>query len=253
MDSLSITQNRYLNVRLLLPLAMAFVSWVAFPQSPMSRIWLNMSHEENPGNQILVGYTDMATLEVDPGFDSALAPAGDCLSSLIGSEHYVIQARPAFEASDVVPLALHAESSGTFTIWLDHADGVFEQGQAIYLYDGLENKCSELSAASYVFTSESGDFDNRFQLLYQTSTLGLATSSQDTVSVYDESGVLTVHTGSETASCIQVFDLQGREIAQLKTPATLTASLPFVSAQREVRLVRIVYPSGRVLVRKIRF
>lgn len=219
----------------------------------MSRIWINMSHEENPGNQILIGYTDMATLEVDPGFDSALAPVGDCLSSLIGSGHYVIQARPAFEASDVVPLALHAQSSGTFTIWLDHADGIFEQGQPIYLYDNLENRCSELSADPYVFTSESGDFDDRFQLLYQTTALGLGSSSQEVVSVYNEAGILTVQTGSETASHIQVFDLQGREIAQLRGFTTLTASLPSVQAQHEVRLVRIVYPSGRVLVRKIVF
>ncbi len=252
MVSLSIPQSRYLNVRSFLLLGVALVSSIAFAQSPMSRIWVNMSHEENPGNQILIGYTDMATLDVDPGFDSALAPMGNCLSSLIGSERYVIQARPGFEASDVVPLALHAESSGTFTIWLDHADGVFEQGQAIYLYDSVANTCSELSAAPYVFTSESGDFNSRFQLLYQTTTLDLAESLRDAVSVYNDAGILTVHTGSETASQIQVFDLQGRELAQMMA-STATTSLPSLVAEQQVRLVRIVYPSGRVLVRKVLF
>lgn len=252
MDSLSISPSRFLNLQSLLLLFTLVLSAAAQAQTPTSLIWINLSHEQDPGNQILVGYTEMTTMDVDPGFDALLVPMGNCLSSLIGSDHYVIQARPPFEVSDVVPLGFHADSSGTFALSIDHTTGVFEQGQPIFLYDTMASKLVELSTGPYLFTSETGDFDNRFQLSYQSSNLALEQLSQDQVTVYEEAGVLTINT-RDTASEIQIFDLTGKQVAIASHISGNITRFPNLENQHQAQIVRIVYESGKALVRKILF
>ncbi|MFP9116148.1 hypothetical protein ACLI1A_19615, partial [Flavobacterium sp. RHBU_3] len=60
-----------------------------------------------------------------------------------------IQARPIFEASDVVPMGFTAPAAGNFTITLDHVDGLFEQGQKIYLRDNQEGIIRDLTQMDY--------------------------------------------------------------------------------------------------------
>jgi len=252
MDSLSISPSRYLNLQTVVFLFTLFLSAGGQAQSPTSLIWINLSHEQDPGNQILVGYTEMTTMDVDPGFDALLVPMGNCLSSLIGSDHYVIQARPPFEASDIVPLGFHADSSGAFAISIDHTTGVFEQGQPIFLYDSMTSKLVDLSTEPYLFTSDTGDFDDRFQLVYQSSNLSLEQLSKNNVSVYTESGVLTVNTG-DTASEIQIFDLTGKQVAIAPHISGNITRFPNLENQHQTRIVCIVYGNGQALVRKIVF
>lgn len=252
MDSLS-TPKRYQDLRSYLLIALLLAGMISNAQSAISRVWINMANEQNTGNQILVGYTDMTTMDVDPGFDAPLVQAGDCLSSLIGTARFVIQARAPFEASDIVPLALHAENAGTFTIWIDQADGVFADGQSVFLYDNDEKKLSDLSSGAYSFDTEPGDFDNRFQLVYQAQTLGLESLSENGFRVYTEDGRLTVDIGAGRADEIRVFDLAGRQLTSVRQPSGTVIPLNGLIAQQQLRLVWITLASGRTVVRKVVF
>ncbi|MGK4567536.1 hypothetical protein [Flavobacterium sp. 3HN19-14] len=83
-----------------------------------SRLWLNLSNETEPFSQLLVGYIDGATNDVDVQFDGKLLETEkSALYNLIGDEGFVIQGKATpFTATDVVPLGFKAIADGNFTI-----------------------------------------------------------------------------------------------------------------------------------------
>src|SRR5690606_26368400 len=104
------------------------------------RFWLNLSGENGTEfNQILVGYINGATNQVDDGFDGKMfGYEGSAIYNLIDQEKFTIQGRMLpFEAEDVVPLGFRAIQQGKFTISLAATDGLFAEGQKIYIRDNL--------------------------------------------------------------------------------------------------------------------
>ncbi len=104
------------------------------------RIWLNISNASGADNQMLVGYFSTATLGVDFGIDGkAIEDAPVSLTMDLSGTKYLIQGRPVFDVTDVVPLHFKTTYSGMHTISIDHTDGVFMGSQAVYLKDKLLN------------------------------------------------------------------------------------------------------------------
>src|SRR5690606_9763305 len=106
------------------------------------RFWLNLSDEMAVYNQILVGYMENATQDVDAGIDAEMfAYEGNAIYSIIDNneEKFVIQGRSLpFTDADVVKLGFRAIESGSFSISLNNFDGIFEQENLIvYLKDNF--------------------------------------------------------------------------------------------------------------------
>jgi len=82
---------------------------------------------------------DGATLDLDYGYDGRLLnnEGSARLYSKAAESNLAIQARPAFTATDVVPMGFAVTAAGQYTINLDHVDGVFSTGQVVYLKDNL--------------------------------------------------------------------------------------------------------------------
>jgi hypothetical protein len=105
-------------------------------QAEKSRIWLNLNNADGMVNQTLVGYLDAATKGVDQGIDGKSFGDGAIeLASNIDGASYTIQGRSAFDATDVVALNFKTSVAGSYTIAIDHVDGLFSKGQDIYLVD----------------------------------------------------------------------------------------------------------------------
>jgi hypothetical protein len=78
-----------------------------------SRIWLDLAHENTKINQVLIGYFDNATLGIDAGIDGKyFNDSKTALTSIVESEEYVIQDRPTFDVTDVVPLGFKTDVAG---------------------------------------------------------------------------------------------------------------------------------------------
>jgi len=121
---------------------------------------------------MLIGYIDGATQGVDISFDGKLIETGSSISSLIDNEKYVIQGRALpFEATDIVPLNFIATTVGSYTISIDHTDGLFSGNQNIYLKDKLLNTTHDLKTSAYTFNTEAGTFANRFEIVYNSAPL----------------------------------------------------------------------------------
>src|SRR5690606_39352080 len=89
-----------------------------------------------------------------------------------------------FEDSDVVPLGFRAVEYGKFKIELANFDGLFAEGQSIYLKDNDLNLIQNLEIP-YEFESEAGTFKDRFEIVYvEDGILGVDDLTSNGILIY---------------------------------------------------------------------
>ncbi len=224
------------------------------PIAQKSRMWLNLSSAEGPLNQILLGYVPEATNDFDHRFDGKLAEMqGAKLFSLIDDSEYVIQGRALpFADTDVVPLGFRANIDGTYTISLDHVDGLFSDSQDIFIKDNLTGITHNIKLSDYSFAATAGVYHNRFQVVYQNSPLGTETPVLDSnqLVLYKEQGIFKINSGTVTMDSVRVFDIRGRMIYEKQNINTSETALSGLSAAQEVLLVQITAADGRIVMKK---
>lgn len=214
------------------------------------RMWLNLSNTENNLNQILIGYVPDATMEKDHQIDAKMIGyAGSTLSSLIDIDSYVIQGRSLpFDVTDEVPLSFKATQAGMFTIAIDHVDGLFLEGQNIYLKDMLLNTTHNLTTSAYNFLSEQGTFNTRFNVVYQENVLSVSDLEQNNNNwiVYKNDDQINIQTNGFVIDNVEIYDLTGRLLLNQQNVNSNTFSYAANIAQ-QVLLVRV----NKTLVKKV--
>jgi endonuclease I len=222
-------------------------------QDEKSRLWLNITDTTGEFYQTMIAYMPNATTEVDEAIDGKYINAVPLsLTSKINEEAYVIQGRGLpFDSTNVVPLIFSTTSNGTFTISLDHTDGLFETGQSIYIKDNTANSIHNLNEGSYTFTSQTGTFANRFEVVYQESlSANQLQFDSNQVIVYSNSQEIVINTGATTISEVHLYDITGRLLYNKKGVNTSTLQIPN-NYPHEVIIVEIKSISGGAVVKKI--
>jgi hypothetical protein len=143
-------------------------------------------------------------------------------------------------------------TAGTFQIAIDHVNGFFLTSENIYLEDKLLNVTVDLRVAPYSFTTATGSFDDRFQLVY---TQALGTSSTDfspnSVIVYKNTDSFHVSTNGITMKEIQVFDILGRLIFKKSNINATTTVLTALTETKEVLFLKITSEDNVTVTVKI--
>jgi hypothetical protein len=174
------------------------------------------------------------------------------LTSKINNEEYSIQGRPAFDVTDVVALNFKTDVAGDFSIALDHFDGLFTTGQAIYLMDSKTGIETDLKLGAYNFNTLAGVHNARFSLKYQkTLKVDARAFNENNVRVYKNSGTLYVNSGNVAISSISVFDIQGRLIAEQKNVKATIATINNLKAMNQVLIVKIIAENSQEVIKKI--
>jgi hypothetical protein len=218
------------------------------------RIWLNATGADGLFSQTMVGYMSDATNGYDATIDGKYINDGSiALTSLIDATPYAIQGRSMpFDAADIVPMQFKAATAGTFSIAIDHVDGLFNGSQDIYLRDSQTGMDHDLKASAYTFSSEAGTFDTRFKLVY-TAALSVdhPTLDANTIVIYkNENQSFTINSGAIAMASIKVFDIRGRMITTQNnintTQATITAG-----QTNQVLLVQVTSVDGATVTKKV--
>jgi hypothetical protein len=214
-------------------------------------IWLNLTNDTGFFSQMYTGYITDATVGEDNGIDSKFF--GDSpivLASLINDGEYIIQGRPLpFTASDVVPLLFKSELAGSFTVSIDHMEGLFNTNQDVYLKDKFTDVLHDLKAGSYTFTTETGTFNNRFEIVYLDSTLGTANPDGVTaneVVVYKQDKALHITSGTANMKDVTIFDVRGRLLYSASNINATSFVIDDLSAEQQMLIVNITTDKGKV-------
>jgi len=217
------------------------------------RYWLNLAGSTGTTSQILLAYLPDATYGDDLKYDGKRMQGTGYtyLSSLIDNENYVIQARPSFEDTDVVPLALHKESNETLSIALGNKEGIFNSGGVtIYLHDKQLGLFHDLATGSYSFTQPAtGDDTNRFEIVYRANTLDNPDIEQNHALAFINSQVFNAQSRQDMAQ-ISIFDLTGRLVETYTNINNTLFTAPFIHAQ-SVYIAKITLADGSIVNQKV--
>ncbi len=216
-----------------------------------SRFWLNLSSATGFVCQTMVAYMSEATTGVDNGIDGLyFNDSPTALTSIIDATEFAIQGKPLpFDTNDSVPLGFKTNAAGNFSIGIDQVDGLFSNGQTIYLKDNLTNTAHNLSSGDYSFASDAGTYNSRFEIVYQ-SALALPTFTANNVIVYSQNGEVTINSGKTPMNQVRIFDVRGRLLAE-KNHINAAETKLTVGAQNQVLLVKIGTTEGGEVTKKI--
>jgi hypothetical protein len=220
-------------------------------QAQKDRVWLNLTGPNDVFSQALVAYIDDATLGLDKYDGKYINDSGIALTTSINKEEYTIQARPAFDATDVVALNFKTSVAGTYNIAIDHVDGLFSKGQDIYLVDKTTGTTTNLNEGAYTFTAAVGVDNTRFTLTYQkTLKVDAPLFNENSVLVSRNNGTLNVKSNAVAINNVKVYDVQGRLVAERKNVKSNTATISNVRAS-QVLFVKVTSENNAFVTKKV--
>lgn len=216
-------------------------------------LWLNLYNENNMLNQIAVGYAEGATEGYDNQMDAKMfGYAGSALYSIITGEQdaYAIQGRSLpFTNTDAVALGFRAAQAGTYTVSLADFNGLFANGQDIYLKDNATQTYHDLKDGAYTFVSEQGIFESRFEVVYQAD--GELSTNVPTLDnswiVYSQDNGFQIETQGFELKEVLVYDMLGRLVYNNQAEGT---SHTISNIANGVLIVKVITTDNQVLTRK---
>lgn len=184
------------------------------------KFWIKLT--TSYGNTLTQAVTyNQGALDAYDVYDSkAMGMGSDAFYSLVGAEKLVIQGKSSFNINDVVPLGTKHFENGSFTVSLSHKEGLFTNGQAIYLHDKTTGTYTNLQNQAYTFTGNAEESANRFEIVYKLDVLATSEVKKDTFEVYREGEDFFVR-NSKNIENIQIFDAAGRKMQNIDSNSKL--------------------------------
>ena len=180
-------------------------------------------------NQILVTYVDGAT----NGYDGFSYDAPRNLSSGNASIIYTqidgnnklfaIQGKNPddLDLDEIIPFGFYTniDVATLYTLSINQLQGDFFNTNIVYLKDNLLNIIHDLSASDYTFTSQIGEFNDRFEIVFRDSNLSIKenalNNSLSIIELQDGSVIFTVSNHLKIRN-VKIYDAIGRLIYDLK-------------------------------------
>lgn len=218
------------------------------------RLWLNLSKTEgNSVNNILVAYMEGASNGFDAQIDGEFfGYEGTALYNIVENSEavYAVQGRSLpFTDTDIVPLGFRATQSGSYTISLANFDGLFTDGQDIYLKDNDTEIIHDLKDTAYTFVSEEGVFNDRFEVVYKT-TGDLNVNNPEHNNkwvVYSKGNGFQIEAQGFEMKEVMVYDMLGRMVYNSSAEGT---SHTIANITNGVLIVKVITADNQTLIRK---
>ena len=219
------------------------------------KYWLNLQQENQSLNQMFVSYNASSSNDLDLGIDASLFNySGSAIYSLIenSDEKFAIQGRALpFTQYDIVPLGFKATQAGSYTISLSNVDGLFAEGQNIYLRDKFTQIEHDLKTSNYDFVSDPGTFNERFEVIYTTQSLSVSNPNlENSWIVYKNDNAFNILTQGFEIKDVLVYDMLGRVVYQAKDINSNQYQFNSLGAN-QVLIVKVITGDEQELIKKV--
>ncbi|WP_299120733.1 GEVED domain-containing protein [uncultured Winogradskyella sp.] len=193
-------------------------------------LWLNLTSDNGVANQLAVAHLEGATDGNDGSFydvkrNISTQKYAKIYSTIDNSDsEYVIQGKNpnSLDLNEVIEIGFNTfiESPTIYTISIAQFEGAFYSDNIIYLRDNLLNIVHNLKDSNYNFTSETGVFNSRFEIVFAPSLLSIDDNLADTNDLTITellNGDVQFKIGKKlTISNVVILDVLGREIYTLQ-------------------------------------
>ena len=220
--------------------------------SDKNRFWLELISPDNNVNSQLIGYFTNATDGYDSDYDAeAMSLTSDLFYSVSDDKRLIVQGKDAqFKMEDRVQLGANFFQKGNYTIALQQPEGIFGNGQNIYLKDNQTGTLTNLTGSNYNFEAKAGENNARFEIIYRPGTILITESKvKESIVVYRDSDNFVVQAPKIIAS-VEVYDLSGKLITIVKAinrKAVLNSSF----FNKGIYVLRIKIADGTIINKKI--
>ncbi|WP_452227326.1 T9SS type A sorting domain-containing protein [Lacinutrix cladophorae] len=195
-----------------------------------NKLWLNLTTDSGVFNQILIGYVPGATNDYDGMYyDAPKNLATDAYASLYsiieevnGKDKLAIQGKSpeSLHTEEVIPIGFNTsiEEATIFTFSIPKLEGEFLTNNSIYVHDKLMQVYHDLKASDYNFTSDSGSFTNRFDIVFNTTSLSVNENEYTNALTIIEQADGSVQFNTSNAleiKNVKIYDVLGRLLYNL--------------------------------------
>lgn len=218
----------------------------------LGKYWLRLTNASSGFSTIAVTYSQGASNALE-SFDSNVANrGGDMFYSYVNDNKLAIQGRAYdFTTSDVVPLGMAHSQEGNYTISVWKKQGIFDGQQKIYLRDKNLGIVTDITAESYNFQSTSGEFTNRFEIVYEPqTTLGTTGATKGDIVVYRDGNDFVIKSSLVNIQEVELYEVSGKLTRELHGNAK-ELRFPTSKLANGVYFLKIRLENGSVVTRKI--
>ena len=212
-----------------------------------SRLWLEMTSDNQNYKQILIDFNANATNEIDRLYDAKSTDDGSnfIFYSLSQNTKLSIQALPELDNEAVyIPLGYTISGNENLHIHLSNFENDLIN-KNIYVIDNTTNSIYNLKQDDYHFT-DSNSNENRLQLLITNRTLSTNNEvSNPDLRIYHHNNTLTVLDKKTLFNEIEIMDFTGKLLYAIKGINTNSYTIPFSILQPFV-IVRVTYSDKEV-------
>ncbi len=224
--------------------------------SNANRIWIDLTNEVGFFNQIALAYVENATSGNDGmTYDAPKLLTSNfamALYSIIDADDskYAIQAKNISDLNEdeIIKIGLNTNInvSTEYTFSISKLEGDFVSNNTIYLIDNLTNTSHNLSYSAYTFTSEAGEFNDRFEIVFNENALSkpeFELSNKVTILQFNDNQFQFTSDSSRFKS-IEIFDLLGRPLYKFEGNST-NETYDLSSLKRTVYIANIALDNGK--------
>lgn len=193
-----------------------FNKGIDLKEETIDRFWLMLKSPLDVYTTILVGYVNGATNNFELSYDAPILVEGsDALFTILGDKKLAIQGRNfPLDTQDIIPLGTRQDRAGVHTFMLGDKEGIFANGQAIYLKDKLTGIVTNLSENNYQFTADAGELLSRFEIQFtslgNSGTLGTNTSVKDNIQFFEIDKNYTILSPTVKIDKVELLDSSGK-------------------------------------------
>jgi hypothetical protein len=228
-----------------------------------NKLWVNLTSDNGVFNQIAIAYIDGAT----NGFDGTYYDAPRNLSANLPSSIYtsiegntkkfVIQGKASnsLTLDEVIPLGFNTSINvpTVYTLSIAQFEGDFMTNNPIYLKDNVLNTTHNLSTSAYNFTSQVGEFESRFEIVFQPETLSIGendlnANSLTIIELNDDNVKFTVSNNFDIKS-VAILDLLGRTLYQFEGQSN-SEVYNLSNLSNTVYIAKVELSSGQVITKR---
>lgn len=224
-----------------------------------SRLWLNISNNSGDFRQAVIGYLDGATIGRDRLYDSRVNSVSRTLIyTKADGQELAIQGRPKelLNSNETIPLCIRTSIADEFFIFIDHLDGKFTSKE-IFLRDKKMDIEHNLSEERYVFTTETGTYEDRFELFYKDKPKPSIEEPADVnaplkVAVSDH--LISISKAGQKIAKVELVNILGKQIAEkLYKESSEKVEIHDIIKANQVLILKVTYADGSKETKKIIF
>ncbi|SFZ89863.1 Por secretion system C-terminal sorting domain-containing protein [Flaviramulus basaltis] len=231
--------------------------------SSANKLWINLTSDNGVFNQILVGYINGATNNDDGAyFDARKIVAPTAYAALYSTiensdKKFVIQGKGinSLNADEVINLGFstNIDVATLYTISIPQFEGDFLNNNPVFLKDNLLNTVHELSASDYTFTSSTGVFNERFEVVFSAASLSTDDVSLNSKSLkiieLENDNVQFTTSDNLNIKTVNIFDLLGRNLYNFKG-STTSETYNLSNLSSSVFIAKVELSNGAVITKK---